>query len=87
MTGESGAHTNRPELVANHGYDAMFAMHALRLGIQGFVLQAFGSMRFWTSTSPRWTRWSTSSTGCATRTIHLSSRTWVSATGGNLWTW
>lgn len=35
MTGESGAHTNRPELVAQFGYDCKFAMHALRLGVQG----------------------------------------------------
>ncbi len=35
MTGEKGAHTNRPELVAQFGYDTKFAMHALRLGIQG----------------------------------------------------
>ena len=35
MTAESGAHTNRPELVAIHGYDTKFAMHALRLGVQG----------------------------------------------------
>lgn len=35
MTGERAAHTNRPELVARHGYDTKFAMHALRLGIQG----------------------------------------------------
>ncbi|MEP7055379.1 MAG: nucleotidyltransferase domain-containing protein [Actinomycetota bacterium] len=35
MTGGSGAHTNRPELVALHGYDTKFAMHALRLGVQG----------------------------------------------------
>lgn len=35
MTGESGAHTNRPELVAEFGYDCKFAMHALRLGVQG----------------------------------------------------
>lgn len=34
MTGESGAHTNRPELVALYGYDTKFAMHALRLGLQ-----------------------------------------------------
>ena len=34
MTGESGAHTNRPELVAEFGYDCKFAMHALRLGVQ-----------------------------------------------------
>jgi hypothetical protein len=35
MTGESGAHTNRPELVEQFGYDCKFAMHALRLGVQG----------------------------------------------------
>ncbi len=35
MVGEAGAHTNRPELVAVHGYDTKFAMHALRLGVQG----------------------------------------------------
>src|ERR1700678_234593 len=35
MTGAPGAHTNRPELVAEHGYDTKYAMHALRLGIQG----------------------------------------------------
>ncbi len=35
MTGETGAHTNRPELVSVHGYDTKFAMHALRLGVQG----------------------------------------------------
>lgn len=35
MTGESGAQTNRPELVEEFGYDCKFAMHALRLGVQG----------------------------------------------------
>ena len=35
ITGESGAHTNRPELVEEFGYDCKFAMHALRLGVQG----------------------------------------------------
>jgi len=42
MTGESGAHTNRPELVAVHGYDTKYAMHALRLGIQGVELLTAG---------------------------------------------
>ena len=42
MTGESGAHTNRPELVAEHGYDTKFAMHALRLGVQGTELLTTG---------------------------------------------
>jgi uncharacterized protein len=42
MTGEVGAHTNRPELVAVHGYDTKFAMHALRLGLQGVELLSTG---------------------------------------------
>ncbi|MGW5240042.1 DNA polymerase beta superfamily protein [Monashia sp. NPDC004114] len=42
MTGGVGAHTNRPELVAIHGYDTKFAMHALRLGIQGVELLTTG---------------------------------------------
>lgn len=42
MTGEVGAKTNRPELVAVHGYDTKFAMHALRLGVQGTELLSTG---------------------------------------------
>ena len=42
MTGEPGAHTNRPELVAVHGYDTKYAMHALRLGLQGVELLTTG---------------------------------------------
>src|SRR5215475_5400985 len=42
MTGQSGAHTNRPELVAIHGYDTKYAMHALRLGLQGVELLTTG---------------------------------------------
>ena len=42
MTGEAGAHTNRPELVAVHGYDTKYAMHALRLGLQGIELLTTG---------------------------------------------
>lgn len=42
MSGQSGAHTNRPELVAAHGYDTKFAMHALRLGVQGVELLTTG---------------------------------------------
>ncbi len=42
MTGEAGAHTNRQELVAQHGYDTKFAMHALRLGLQGIELLTTG---------------------------------------------
>jgi uncharacterized protein len=42
MTGQAGAHTNRPELVAVHGYDVKYAMHALRLGLQGVELLTTG---------------------------------------------
>jgi hypothetical protein len=42
MTGEVGAHTNRPELVAQHGYDTKYAMHAMRLGLQGVELLRTG---------------------------------------------
>ena len=42
MTGAAGAHTNRPELVAQHGYDTKYAMHALRLGMQGIELLTTG---------------------------------------------
>ncbi len=42
MIGEVGAHTNRPELVAVHGYDTKYAMHALRLGVQGIELLTTG---------------------------------------------
>lgn len=42
MVGAVGAHTNRPELVAQHGYDTKFAMHALRLGVQGIELLSTG---------------------------------------------
>ncbi len=37
-----GTHTNRPELVAVHGYDTKYAMHALRLGYQGVELLSTG---------------------------------------------
>jgi uncharacterized protein len=42
MTGHAGAHANRPELVAVHGYDTKHAMHALRLGLQGIELLSTG---------------------------------------------
>lgn len=41
MTAGSG-HTNRPELAAVHGYDTKYAMHALRLGVQGEELLTHG---------------------------------------------
>lgn len=42
MLGLRGKHTNRPELVAVHGYDTKFAMHMLRLGVQGVELLTEG---------------------------------------------
>jgi hypothetical protein len=42
MTGQAGAHTSRPELVAAHGYDTKYAMHALRLGLQGIEFLTTG---------------------------------------------
>ena len=42
MVGAPGAHTNRPELVSEFGYDTKFAMHALRLGYQGIELLTTG---------------------------------------------
>ena len=39
-----GAHTNRPELVGNHGYDTKYAMHMLRLGFQGIEYAETGAM-------------------------------------------
>ena len=42
MTGHAGAHTNRPELVALHGHDTKYAMHALRLGLQGIEFLTTG---------------------------------------------
>ena len=42
MVGERSARTNRPELVAVHGYDTKYAMHALRLGVQGIELLTTG---------------------------------------------
>jgi uncharacterized protein len=34
---------NRPELVAAHGYDTKYAMHAARLGYQGLDLLGTGT--------------------------------------------
>lgn len=38
LKGERANTTNRPELIAKHGYDTKFAMHALRLGLEGIEL-------------------------------------------------
>lgn len=38
----SGTHTNRPELIEKYGFDTKFAMHMLRLGVQGVELATEG---------------------------------------------
>lgn len=42
MKGERAHTVNRPELVAAHGYDTKFAMHALRLGYEGIEMLTDG---------------------------------------------
>lgn len=42
LTGARGKRTNRPELVAEHGYDTKFAMHLVRLLLQSLALVEHG---------------------------------------------
>lgn len=44
LTGERSKKVARPELVEAHGYDTKFAMHALRLGLQGIELLSTGKI-------------------------------------------
>lgn len=44
LTGERSKKVTRPELVEEHGYDTKFAMHALRLGLQGIELLTTGKL-------------------------------------------
>lgn len=44
MIGALAQRTNRPELVAEHGYDTKFAAHALRLALQGIELLRTGEL-------------------------------------------
>jgi hypothetical protein len=39
-----GAHTNRPELIEQFGFDTKYAMHMLRLGIQGVEYTTTGRL-------------------------------------------
>ncbi|MFE1166749.1 DNA polymerase beta superfamily protein [Nocardiopsis sp. NPDC058789] len=39
-----GRHTNRPELVARHGFDTKYAYHMVRLGLQGVELMESGDI-------------------------------------------
>jgi hypothetical protein len=45
LLGERGNRTNRPELVAEHGYDSKFAYHAVRLGYQGVEFLTTGRLQ------------------------------------------
>ncbi|WP_297537044.1 nucleotidyltransferase domain-containing protein [Amycolatopsis sp.] len=42
MLGLRGASTNRPELIEKYGFDTKFAMHMVRLGVQGVELLETG---------------------------------------------
>lgn len=44
LLGERSKKVTRPELVAEFGYDTKFAMHALRLGMQGIEFLTEGSL-------------------------------------------
>lgn len=44
MTGEAGARNARPAHLGQGGYDVKFAMHALRLGLQGVELLRTGTV-------------------------------------------
>lgn len=44
LTGARGNRTKRPELIDAHGYDAKFAGHAVRLGLQGAQLMLDGEL-------------------------------------------
>lgn len=44
LTGAKAPRTNRPELIAAHGYDTKAAFHAIRLLIQGYEILTTGHM-------------------------------------------
>ncbi|HET6734564.1 DNA polymerase beta superfamily protein [Mycobacterium sp.] len=44
VTDASSQHANRPELVAQYGFDTKFAYHALRLAMQGIELMQDGAI-------------------------------------------
>jgi hypothetical protein len=44
MTGEPGARAARSSLIGEHGYDTKYAMHAVRLGLQGVELLTTGRL-------------------------------------------
>ena len=55
LMGERGQkRVRRPELEAAHGYDTKYAMHVMRLGIQGWELMTSGFISFPMSNSCGW---------------------------------
>ncbi|WP_245757224.1 nucleotidyltransferase domain-containing protein [Amycolatopsis xylanica] len=44
MLGNGSQRTNRPELIEKHGFDTKFAMHMVRLGLQGVELLETGKI-------------------------------------------
>lgn len=44
MLGNGSQHTNRPELIERYGFDTKFAMHMVRLGVQGVELLETGKI-------------------------------------------
>jgi predicted nucleotidyltransferase len=44
MLGIRSAHTNRPELIEQFGFDVKFASHAVRLGLQGVEILSTGKL-------------------------------------------
>lgn len=44
MTGQKAHTVNRPELIEKYGFDTKFAMHALRLGLEGIELMTTGNL-------------------------------------------
>lgn len=53
LTGRKAPRTNRPELVATHGWDTKSGFHAIRLLIQGHELLTTGSMAMPMADDPR----------------------------------
>lgn len=46
IEGKRAKHTNRPELIEKYGFDTKFAMHMVRLGLQGVEFLSTGKMTF-----------------------------------------
>lgn len=53
LTGQKAPRTNRPELIAAHGWDTKAGMHAIRLLIQGHELLTTGHMTMPMAPEPR----------------------------------